>query len=235
MAIVGISIKDALTIISGTVDGVVVEVLVDELLTDDVVVVPGATVVVVDELVEVGVVAGIVVVVVEEVTAVVVVTARGVVVDVELGMVEVVVVLVDAAAVVVVVAGGAGMTVAVIAEEPVTETRRAWITAAVVINDEPVATIEVFGASIPELAITSFEDPSTVRSALLPRTNLMAGVDDVLPFSVTWDEPATRNFPPVSLLHARKSFVGVPHAKTSVASVPVTFEELVTLREPANQ
>jgi hypothetical protein len=173
----------------------------------------------------------------EEVTAgvVVVVVAGSVVVVVEPGTAEVVVVLVDAATVVVVVVGGAGMTVAVIVEEPVTEIRRAWMTAAVVIDDEPVAMIAVFGASIPELASTSFEDPSTVRSALLPGTNLMAGVVGVLPFRVSCDEPVARSFPPVSLLHARRSFVGVPHAKTREASVPVTFEELVTLREPANQ
>jgi hypothetical protein len=192
-----------------------------EVIVVEVVVVPAAMVVVVDELVEVE--AGIVVVLV----------AVGVLLVV---MVEVVgEVVVDAASVVVVVDGGAGITVEVIAEEPVIETRRAWMTPDVVIDDEPVAMIGVFGASIPELASTSFEDPSTVRSALLPGTNLIAGVVGVLPFRVSCDEPVTRSFPPVSLLHARRSFVAVPHAKTSVASVPVTFEELVTLKEPANQ
>jgi hypothetical protein len=88
---------------------------------------------------------------------------------------------------------------------------------------------------MPELARTSFEEPSIVMSALLPGTNLIAGVAGVLPLIVSCDEPVTTRRPPVSLLHARVSFAAVPHASTSDESVPVTFEELVTLRFPPSQ
>ena len=168
---------------------------------------------------------------------VVLVVVAGSVVVVEVGnaVVEVVEVVVDAAAVVVVVAGGAGVTVAVTVDEPVTERRPIWMTPAVLIDDEPVARSEAFGASIPEFARTNFEEPSTVMSAVFPGTSLIAGVAGVSPLSVSCDEPATMSRPPVSLLHARVSFEAVAHASTSVESVPVTFDELVMLRFPASQ
>jgi hypothetical protein len=168
---------------------------------------------------------------------VVLVVVAGSVVVVEVGneVVEVVLVVVDAAAVVVVVAGGAGMTVAVTVDEPVTETRPIWMTPAVLIDDEPVARSEAFGASIPEFARTSFEEPSTVMSAVFPGRSLIAGVVGVFPLRVSCDEPVTMSRPPVSLLHARVSFEAVAHASTRDESVPVTFDELVTLRFPASQ
>jgi hypothetical protein len=204
-------------VLGGTVDVVVVVVVVRSV----VVVVPGATVdvVVEEEEVDVGIV-------------VVVGTTVVVVVEVE---VDVEVVVVDAATVVVVVAGAAGMTVAVMVDEPVIEARRAWITPAVVIDDEPVTTIGVSGASMPEFARANFEEPSTVMSALFPGAKLIEGVAGVLPFNVNCDEPVTTTRPPVSLLHARISFNAVLHARTSRASVPATLDELVTFNEPANQ
>jgi hypothetical protein len=205
-----------------------------------VVVVPGATVVVVEVDGVLVVVAGRVVEVDVDVGTVVVLFGI-VVVDVVVvvgTVVEVVVlvVVVEAATVVVVVVGtGTGMTVMVIAEEPVTDKRLACMTPAVVIDDEPVTTIGVLGESIPEFTKTNFEEPSTVRSAMFPGTKLIAGVAGVSPFNVTWEEPVTSNLPPNPLLHARVSFVAVPHAKTSLASVPDTLDELVTLNDPANQ
>jgi hypothetical protein len=196
-------------------------------VVDVVVEVPGETVVVVEELVDVEVDDAIVVALV--------VVGETLVVAGEVVVVELLIVVVEAATVVVVVAGGVGMTVAVIVEEPVTETRRALKTPAVVTDDEPVTTIGVLGASIPEFARTTFDEPSTVRSAMFPGTKLIAGVVGVLPFNVSCEEPVTTRRPPVSLLHARVSFAAVPHAKTSFASVPVTFDELVTFNDPANQ
>jgi hypothetical protein len=195
------------------VEVVDVEVVVEEVLVDvvDVVVVAAGV-----ELVVVG--------------GIVVVVEGGCVVAVVL-----LIVVVEAATVVVVVGGGVGITVTVRVEEPVTEARRAWMTPAVVIDDEPVTTIGVLGASIPEFARTTFEEPSTVRSAMFPGTKLIAGVAGVLPFNVSCEEPVTTRRPPVSLLHARVSFAAVPHAKTSLASVPFTFDELVTFNDPANQ
>ena len=211
----------------GTDVVVVVEVVV--VAGSVVVVVPGATVVVVDELVEEEVDGGIVVVlVVADVVLGIDVDDAGVDVAVE-------VVVVEAETVVVVVGGAAGMIVAAMVDEPVTDTRRTWITPAMMSDGEPVTTREAFGASIPEFARTSFAEPSIVMSALLPGTNLMAGVAGVLPLSVSCDEPVTTSRPPVSLLHARVSFAAVPHASTSDESVPVTLDELVTLRFPASQ
>ena len=192
--------------------------------TVEVVVVVAAVDVVVDVVEVVVVAAGVVLVVV-----------TGSVVVVEVGNEVVEVVLVDAAAVVVVVDGGAGMTVAVTVDEPVAETRPIWMTPAVLIDDEPVARSEAFGASIPEFARTNFEEPSTVMSAVFPGTSLIAGVAGVFPLSVSCDEPVTTSRPPVSLLHARVSFEAVAHASTSVESGPVTFDELVTLKFPASQ
>jgi hypothetical protein len=146
-----------------------------------------------------------------------------------------VVVVVEAATVVVVVAGGAGITVAVRLEDPVSETRLAWMTPAVVIQAEPVARIGAFGASMPELERAIFDDPLIVISALLPGVKLIVGVAGVLPFKVSCDEPVTAKRAPDSLLQARRSIDEVPHANTSDASVPVTLDELVTLNDPPNQ
>ena len=195
-------------------------------VVDVVLIVPGETVVVVEEVVDVEVDDAIVVALV--------VVGAALVVDVEVDIV-VEVVVVEAAIVVVVVDGTMGRTVAAMVDEPVTETRRAWMTPAVVNDEEPVTTIGVLGASIPEFARTNFEEPSTVMSAVFPGRSLIAGVVGVFPLRVSCDEPVTMSRPPVSLLHARVSFEAVAHASTSVESVPVTFDELVMLRFPASQ
>ena len=195
-------------------------------VVDVVLIVPGETVVVVEEVVDVEVDDAIVVALV--------VVGAALVVDVEVDIV-VEVVVVEAAIVVVVVDGTMGRTVAAMVDEPVTETRRAWMTPAVVNDEEPVTTIGVLGASIPEFARTNFEEPSTVMSAVFPGRSLIAGVVGVFPLRVSCDEPVTMSRPPVSLLHARVSFEAVAHASTSVESVPVTFDELVMLKFPASQ
>jgi hypothetical protein len=166
----------------------------------------------------------VVVVEVEVVDVVVVVAVAVVVVGivvVVLGAIDVVgvVVEVEAATVVEVVAGGGDTTAAVTVDDPVTERRRKWITPAVVIDDEPIAMREASGASMPELVRISFEEPSMVRSALLPGAKLIEGVAGVLPFNVNCEEPVTTIRPPVSLLHARVSFAAVPHARTSTFPV----------------
>ena len=98
-----------------------------------------------------------------------------------------------------------------------------------------MAAIGAFGASIPEFVRVSLEDPSTVIPALLPGAKLIAGVVGVLPFNVSCDEPERNSRPPVSLLHARRSFVSVPHAKTKDTFAPVILDEIVALSDPANQ